>query len=99
MLKAILAATVLAITMAVTPALAADSKADRASVDHVMSEWTPEARADAEKLIARYGMPNRVTDTVLIWDVQSAAQQQAMVDMTRDAATTAEAGDGGVVPR
>lgn len=99
MLKTTLGTIALAATMVITPALAGEVKADHASVERVMSEWTPQARADAEKLIARYGMPDRVTDTILIWDVKSAAQQQAMVDMTRETPATAEAGDGGMVSR
>lgn len=99
MLKTILASTALAAALAVAPVVAGEVSADRASVDRVMSEWTPQARADAEKLIALYGMPDRVTDTILVWDVESTTQQQAMVDMTRDASATAEAGDGGVVSR
>ncbi|MFT3811053.1 MAG: hypothetical protein QM698_14145 [Micropepsaceae bacterium] len=97
MLKQIFAA-VLSAACAVVPALASETKADRASIDRVMADWTPEARADAEKLMARYGLPDRVTETILIWDVQSAAQQQAMVDMTGGGRTTAEAGDDGSGP-
>ena len=99
MLKRVGAIVALTAAMGLGPASADETKADRASVDHVMAQWAPEARADAERLIARYGLPDRVTDTILIWDVRSAAQQQAMLSMANGDRSSAEAGEADAPPR
>lgn len=81
----------LALGLGAAPALA-EGKVSRERLDHIMSAWPSEVRANAEKLIASYGMPDRVTSTILVWDVPSAAQQQAMVRAAGDYDRAAEAG-------
>ncbi len=49
------------------------------SLDRIMSAWCNDIRANAEKLVAAYGLLGSVTSTILVWDVPIAAQQQAMI--------------------
>lgn len=75
------------------PAVAGESQVSRARLDAIMSAWPDEVRANAERLIDRYGLPDRVTATVLVWDVHSVAQQQAMVKAAGERRHSAEAGE------
>lgn len=92
MLRRLMTAAALA-TLCTAPGWAGETKADRASVERVMSQWPEAARVEAERMIVRYGLPDRVTDTILIWDAEDTAQQQAMVDLAGEPVTRAEAGD------
>lgn len=75
-------------------AMAADGKVSRERLDRAMSSWSDDVRANAEILVSRYGLPDRITDTALVWDTQSPAQQTAMVSTVAHFRTRAEAGEG-----
>ncbi len=82
----------IALAMGAAPAFAADSAVSRQTLDQIMSTWPDEVRADAERLVAQFGLPDRVTSTVLVWDVPNLAQQQAMVRAAGASGNSAEAG-------
>ena len=99
MLKRALAALGLTLALCGGSALAADGKVSRDRLDSIMSAWPDDVRANAEKLIAEYGMPDRVTATILVWDVPGAAQQQAMMRAAGEMVHRAEAGDENLTPQ
>lgn len=72
--------------------VAANEKVSREGLDHIMAAWPGEVRGQAERLVALYGLPDRVTATILVWDVAGTAQQQAMMRVAGERAHTAEAG-------
>ncbi len=82
----------LVLGLGASPAFSGDGKVSRERLDAIMSAWPDDVRENAEHLIAAYGMPDRVTSTILVWDVPSAAQQAAMVRAAGERVTTAEAG-------
>lgn len=58
---------------------AAGEKVSPERLAMIMSAWPADVRANAEHLVSEFGMPDRVTSTILVWDVHSAAQQHAMM--------------------
>ncbi len=96
MLKRSLAILGLALALGASSAFAVEGKVSRERLDSIMSAWPDDVRANAEKLIAQYGMPDRVTATILVWDVDGAAQQQAMMKAISERPQSAEAGAAAV---
>jgi len=81
-----------ALAMSAAPAFADEGKVSRERLERIMADWPADVRTDAERLIEIYGLPDRVTSTVLVWDVPDVAQQQAMVRDAGDMRASAEAG-------
>lgn len=82
----------LSVALAAAPGSTADAKISKTRLDQIMSAWPAEVRDNAQRLVAAYGLPDRVTSTILVWDVPSEAQQQAMMRTAGNRAPTAEAG-------
>lgn len=83
----------LALALGAPGAFAADGKVSQTRLERLMAGWPDEIRENAELLVARYGLPDRVTATTLVWDVPDQAQQQAMVRTVGDRIHSAEAGE------
>ncbi len=83
----------LALSIGSFSALAAEGKVSQTRLDSVMAAWPADVRANAEQLVSRFGLPDRVTATTLVWDVPDTAQQNAMVRAVGEARATAEAGE------
>ena len=82
----------MALALSAMPLFTAQAKVSQERLEQIMSAWPDDIRSNAERLVAAYGLPDRVTSTVLVWDVPNTAQQQAMLRTAGERGQTAEAG-------
>lgn len=82
-MKTILAALTAAAFLSAA-ALPAAAQAERAAtpelVKAMLASWDAPARANAQKLIDAYGMPDAVTDTALVWDTGAVNRKRPKAD-------------------